>query len=211
LLNTALATLGIDPTGAPEGVFDLAGGTFCGFEEQSNFESILRNLAGRECFANALNNDTTAIFIMQRPTDEGDPVATVWRTQGGLDITWFDATRDKFGSGQWTTQSCPLVAYSADTAFDCAPAGPVVNTSSFCDEAAKLLQSPDLGAVEQLIVDLRAVDTTQLTQAQRGTYVEGIAALEDNVGSPNGYDTQMVTASVNQLCGTNLSTYYATP
>ncbi len=222
LLNTALVELGIDAAGAPEGALDLAGGTFCGYEEFQLVATTTVDTAGRGCFRTAWADEETAIFIQQLTTNEGDPVAYVWRTLGGGSRLYIDATRDNFGSGKWSEQGCPAISMVEGALFTCEYAPPDIENApaivdatdvltTFCDGAVTLLQSPDLGAVRELIADLRAVDTSALSGAQSFDYQAGIAALEDRVGSPDGYDTQAVTDSVNEICSTELSAYYATP
>lgn len=216
LLNTAVAELGIDPARAPDGALDLEGGRFCGYEVRGLTDSA--NDDGRACFVAAIDGNGTALFIQQVTTTEGDPVAYVWRTEGGLESLFIDSTRDNFGSGEWSQQACPTVAVG-ETGLFCdtgtrtgndTPTIPV-GVTSFCAAAVALLESPDLGAARELIADLRAVDTAGLTGEQRGTFLTGITALEDRVGSPDGYDTVAVTDAVNGICGTELSQWFATP
>ncbi len=218
LLNTAVAALGIDPSQAPAGALDVAGGTFCGYETINFGNDNGADRAARTCFNRAIADGYEAVFISQITTTEGDPVAYVWHADVSGGREYVDSTRDHFGSGGWTVTTCEsVVPASGYPSFTCipipgSPTEEAPGTSrTFCDPAVKLLTEPDLGAVDQLVADLRAVDTTDLTEAWRGTYRAAITALEDRADSPDGYDTAAVTDAVNQVCGTDLSTFYATP
>ncbi len=341
-LDAAIAVLGIDPAGAPDGALDLGDGRFCGYEVHDLTRIDSANVDGRACFAAALADGSSAMFIMQLTSTEGDPIAWVWRTGDGAGHEYIDSTRDAFGSGEWSERACSLIAAEGSQPFGCAgdgltpasttvvaptegatatwaladeapvssddtifvqvtrlgcndgvtgdvldpvvqatdteivvsisvaalPAGdhtcpgndavpvtvvlgepignrrlvdgacrsteasgtsfceaddgirwspggstdtPTTDIATFCDPAVSLLRSPDLGAARELIADLRAVDTAGLTGEQRGTYLTGITALEERVGSPDGYDTVAVTDAVNEICGTELSQWFATP
>ena len=121
LLNTALVELGIDPAGGPQGVLDLHGGTFCGYELNTESDPIARNDVGRQCFADALEQHTRAIFIAQQANPDGRPSANIWRTMDGQSQILLETTRSRYGSAEWGVFPCDLQAGDSRVAFVCVP------------------------------------------------------------------------------------------
>ena len=95
----------------PEVVKQREGLPSCGTEVQRN-ESLLGPGAGpdqaaRECFVSAVERGEPVEFISHRPTIEGDYVTTIYRAGGDVGVeVFYDNTRDRFGSGDWTTATC---------------------------------------------------------------------------------------------------------
>jgi hypothetical protein len=211
-LEAVIRNLGIDPARAPDGALDLAGGTFCGDEIPDPVDGTISSNDGRACFAAALADGSTALYIMQLTTDEGDPIAYIWHTGPDGDHVYIDSTRDAFGSGEWSQQLCALAPLPGTPPFGCAGDRPATDINTFCDPAVKLLQAPDLSqASAAFLADLRAIDTSALSAEQRGIYLAAVTELESRVGSPDGFDTGGVVGAVNDVCGTDLPTSYVMP
>ncbi len=122
-LEEALRGLGIDRNMAPWRLFELEDPTFCGAEyiRDPYAADVEGNVQGRDCFWQAVADGTTALYIFQMPTVEGAPVAWVWRTENGQVSQHVDFTRDSFGSGEWSSNTCFTFERSAQSVpFDCA-------------------------------------------------------------------------------------------
>ncbi len=65
------------------------------------------NEAGRACFWNAYLARRPAEFVTTMPTTEGDPITTIYRVlpDGSVEV-FIDATRDRWGSGEWSRFVC---------------------------------------------------------------------------------------------------------
>lgn len=121
-LEEALRGLGIDRNLAPFGLLDLQKPNFCGAEwiRSVDLSTVEGNVQGRDCFWQAVNDGTTALYIFQSPTDEGAPVAWVWRTENGQVSQHVDFTRDPFGSGEWSSNTCfTFLQATQGMPFDC--------------------------------------------------------------------------------------------
>jgi len=135
-LEEALNALGINRDLAPWRLFELDEPTFCGAEYiRDPYASDIRgNVEGRDCFSQAVADGTTALYIYQSPTVEGAPVAWVWRTENGQVSQHVDFTRDPFGSGEWSSNTCFTFERAAQgVPFTCgtvAAAGTTYNLAS---------------------------------------------------------------------------------
>jgi hypothetical protein len=92
----------------------------CGVEVQRN-ETMLGPASGpdeamRRCFVDAVEVGAQAEFISYRQTVEGDVVTTIYRSLGAGNVEVIvDATRDRFGSGEWTMSTCTGTTLSEET------------------------------------------------------------------------------------------------
>ena len=119
-LDAALRDLGIDRGAAPTEVVRLGDAVFCGYEDNGISGDDAVQESARRCFVDRLARHEPAMFITQRPTEEGDPVATVFVTgHDGTVRTYIDATRDTFGSGRWDVVDCtPFSSSDSGTHLD---------------------------------------------------------------------------------------------
>jgi hypothetical protein len=64
-------------------------------------------VALRRCFLDAFLAGRPAELVVRFNTIEGDPITTVYRTRPDLPVeVFYDATKDKFGSGSWEHYGC---------------------------------------------------------------------------------------------------------
>jgi hypothetical protein len=179
-LRSALEELGADVAGAPAGAATLDGGTWCGAELPPGPDVGGDGEGRRRCLLDAHLAASPAVFVQAATTIEGDPVVTVWRTLGDGTVHVFtDATRDRFGSGTWETQSCARLATrypgGADgnppTMFGCADdsAAPVVPTAEPVPDWFTAREVLPLCGYAVRLVD---VDTVQRDCFERA-FVEG--------------------------------------
>ncbi|MEN9643705.1 MAG: hypothetical protein RL238_374 [Actinomycetota bacterium] len=101
--HRAIDEAGIDRATAPPLAVTLEGAAYCGSEDVTR-DGL--NAAVRQCFADALRERRTAVFVSVGLTNEGDPLAFVSRTDGGSTTFYFDHTRDPLSSGGWEVSSC---------------------------------------------------------------------------------------------------------
>ncbi|MDQ3468347.1 MAG: hypothetical protein M3487_01000 [Actinomycetota bacterium] len=108
-LAAVLAELGVDVAGAPDAALGHADQIVCGGEELGHDGTTGhgRDDTARRCFLDAHLATVRAAFVSSAPTEEGDPIVTVWLSgPAGVDV-WYDSTRDAFGSGEWSpVQGC---------------------------------------------------------------------------------------------------------
>lgn len=123
-LAQTLAGLGADLVDAPTAVTMLDGSTFCG-SEQLGLDGLLYDSAdikGRRCFLDHHAARLPATFVQSSSTDEGDPIIVVLRTRAdGTATVFIDSTRDRFGSGEWSSSECSRIVdltSSTDPAFE---------------------------------------------------------------------------------------------
>lgn len=77
----------------------------CGSEQSQHGEAL--NVGARQCLLEAFSEGRAAEFITTQMTVEGDPVMRIIRVLADGRVQIFaDATRDRFGSGQWEEIRC---------------------------------------------------------------------------------------------------------
>jgi hypothetical protein len=114
-----LVALGVDTDAAPLAAVQDTGATFCGTADQRTTTGTISpaadatNGAGMGCFATHAQETSAADLIEVFTTVEGDPIVVVWRTTDGATVMHTDSTRDAFGSGTWSTQTCSSVRIAA--------------------------------------------------------------------------------------------------
>lgn len=117
-LDDALALLGIDASGAPREAVVLADAVFCGWEDNGLSGTADRDPDGQQCFLDAHGAGAAALFVQQRLSNEGDPLAWISRTDGTEVTYYIDTTRDCCGAKQWRAVPCgqmkPLDPYRDD-------------------------------------------------------------------------------------------------
>ena len=115
-LADELVALGVDVDAAPDAVVEHLGEDFCGVVSL-NSELEYEPAAPAACFVDHVEQGPAATVIVDSFTDEGDPVVTVYRFPGAPDavMVFTDSTRDAFGSGDWSTSSCPSVELRGGT------------------------------------------------------------------------------------------------
>lgn len=104
-LTAVLIGLGVDRAGAPTDAVTLGDAEFCGWQ-QVTFSGTTRDAAAQDCLLGAFLGGRAAIYAVSGTTIEGDPVVDIYRTSGGVATMYVDATRDRFGSGQWDVVTC---------------------------------------------------------------------------------------------------------
>lgn len=114
-----LAELGVNVDAAPLAAVDDTDATFCGAADQRTTTGTIApatdaaNGNAMGCFATHAQEGSAADLIEVFTTIEGDPIVVVWRTSGGATTMHTDSTRDAFGSGTWSTQTCSSVHIAA--------------------------------------------------------------------------------------------------
>jgi len=93
------------PAGPPDWVTNREALPACGAEEVTAGRQP--NREARECLLDAWREGRAAELISERPSVEGDPITTIYRVMpdGTMDM-FIDATRDRFGSGEWERYVC---------------------------------------------------------------------------------------------------------
>lgn len=167
-LDAALAELGIDPTGAPDGLFVLGDALFCGAEDHGLQGTEDIDEGARQCFTDVIAAGGSALFIWQARTNEGDPVAYVFRIDDGVGVEHIDATRDNFGSGEWEAgETCTMsVTSEGSFPFACTPHGSALQLApaSGCGAAGFYALSPDNTTGLDIYIDLGQMVTTDVDQ-----------------------------------------------
>lgn len=105
-LDALLAELGIDRTLAPEAAVTLGAATWCGWEGIGLTQHRHDDPAAARCFVEAHLAGEPALVLIEAGTNEGDPLAFVYRTESGVATQYVDATRDPLGSGAWSSGVC---------------------------------------------------------------------------------------------------------
>lgn len=127
-LAVELAKVGVDLEAAPPSVRTLDGAVPCGSEVRTSVVAGFDETA-RRCFLDRHVSAQPAVFVEVHPTVEGDPLVRVWRTlDDGTVAVNLDSTRDRFGSGTWTSRTCGRLTTEAPSAeaslppfvFECA-------------------------------------------------------------------------------------------
>ncbi len=105
--DAALVDLGVDRTTAPADAVELRGAAFCGADDATlgHGEPIL-DVVGRRCFLDAHAAGDAAVFVTLVSTNEGDPMAFVFRAEGRAVTFWIDRTRDPLSAGGWDGGPC---------------------------------------------------------------------------------------------------------
>lgn len=105
-LEQALRRLGVDVDAAPARARQLGDAHFCGAERRG-IAGRTGNPAARRCFVDGNAASRPVVFVAEQTTVEGDPIVTIYRSgpSGAVEV-FYDATRDKFGSGKWEHQQC---------------------------------------------------------------------------------------------------------
>jgi hypothetical protein len=81
-------------------------------------EDATPNLPARTCFWNAYTAGLPAEFVTTRPTLEGDPITTIFRSLGqGRGQLFVDASADRFGAQGWIQVDCQGFTLTRDGAF----------------------------------------------------------------------------------------------
>lgn len=117
-LEESLERIGVDRSNAPTLAVTLDGASYCGLEDLT--EGRL-DAGVRQCFEDAHLDQRAALFVSYAPTNEGDPVAMIYRTSEGVATFYTDQTRDPFGSGQWESGSCADVTIASGPPPESAP------------------------------------------------------------------------------------------
>jgi nucleotide-binding universal stress UspA family protein len=98
---------GLLPSAPPDWVANRSAMPSCG--EETLDRGLAENGAGWDCLMAALERSHDAELIRHLTTLEGDPVRQILRIHADGQIELIvDATRDRFGSGQWERLSCGL-------------------------------------------------------------------------------------------------------
>ncbi|MCU1623279.1 MAG: hypothetical protein JWL79_2124 [Frankiales bacterium] len=95
-----------------------AGGDNCGYFDLG-LQGQLPSSA-HSCMASAIAGAGAELGV-SRNTDEGDPVITYYRVSSQLVEIFTDATRDKFGSGEWSVETCASLDPETLQATGCRP------------------------------------------------------------------------------------------
>ncbi len=119
-LDAALADAGVVPESMPRMLGALDGFEICGSDHRS-VPPGEASVAAR-CFLDRTLAELDAVYVTTATTVEGDPVTTVYVTGADGKVAAFhDATRDHFGSGEWSRIDAPRVAArTSDGAVDLA-------------------------------------------------------------------------------------------
>lgn len=125
-LFLALESSGVDLDAAPASVRSLNGAVWCGMEQRQQevtADTVLDESA-RRCFLERHRSAQPAVFVEEYATIEGDPIVTVWRTSddGSVEVH-VDSSRDAYGAGQWSSQSCARLTISFPERPEPVPAG----------------------------------------------------------------------------------------
>lgn len=108
-LVAALRSVGSGVDSAPQDALAPSGTKFCGTAavDPNTLAAPADAVAIRQCFLDHVAGSTAADMVEVNISVEGDPIVTVWRAlDGGSSVVFTDSTRDAFGSGQWSQQSC---------------------------------------------------------------------------------------------------------
>ena len=101
LAAAVLAGCGILPSAPPEWVVNRQPLESCGEEIDT------LNAAARACLLEAFESGRGAEIISTQATIEGDPITRYIRVHdNGVVEIFIDATRDRFGSGEWERLVC---------------------------------------------------------------------------------------------------------
>lgn len=114
----AFQQLGIDPSAAPAAAVQLDNAEFCGWEDDGPSGNDQPNTDGRRCFVEAQFDGRSALYVWQVRTNEGDPLAVVYRTKGGAVSMYIDHTRDSLGTSGWEGGPCIGLTIETNGAFN---------------------------------------------------------------------------------------------
>ncbi|MFT5201945.1 MAG: hypothetical protein ACI9C1_001327 [Candidatus Aldehydirespiratoraceae bacterium] len=165
-LLVALVELGVDLDTAPPDAIVLGDVDWCGVDNV--FDDP--NLHARRCLWDAWHAQRPAAYVAHMTTIEGGQLVEVqFMDPAGYVVRWVDATRDDFGSGQWSQWFCtefdgteeePIGANDCNNSRPDAPDG---TAESADDPAEKNPPPPDpvaeiaLAPGESLSFDLPAI------------------------------------------------------
>lgn len=109
-LGAALQTMGVDLSRAPREAAHLGSAQFCGYEIRHMQSPAAGSAAARRCFLEHAAKNEAAVFVVSKTSNEGDPIISIyrWSSDGHL-VMYIDATRDRFGSGDWQRGTCQRV------------------------------------------------------------------------------------------------------
>lgn len=187
-----LASFGIDLAAAPPAVRDLVDAETCGgvrTDGNDGTEAVQQERNQRiACLLDAYLAWQPAALVTVATSVEGDPVATVYRTDATGTLHMFqDATRDRFGSGTWRRQECRWLSASptgTDGSVVLALEPDVCSNPTPDGLDPREWTAPDFGTREVLppwarasgeLVRCGLVDTNQgATEAQRQCFAEAI-------------------------------------
>lgn len=101
-----LAACGLLPAAPPEWVVNRLPLESCG-EEEVGVGGDDFNRSGRSCLLAAFERGEGAELISTMTSVEGDPITRIVRVhENGTVEVFVDATRDRFGSGDWERLRC---------------------------------------------------------------------------------------------------------
>lgn len=108
-LDAALADAGVVPESMPRMLGALDGFEICGSDHRSIPPGEAS--AAARCFLDRTLAELDAVYVTTGTTVEGDPVTSVYVTGADGKVAAFhDATRDRFGSGEWSRFDARRVA-----------------------------------------------------------------------------------------------------